>query len=51
MLKLQFTRARAVNTFFFTYACYRAPRKAHANNEKLKSTRNEHKMNGNVMRL
>ena len=28
----------------FTYARYRAPRKARANNEKLKSARNEHKM-------
>ena len=27
----------------FTYARYRAPLKAHANNEKLKSTRTEHK--------
>ena len=27
----------------FTYARYRAPRKAHASNEKLKSARNEHK--------
>ena len=27
----------------FTYARYRAPRKARANNEKLKSARNEHK--------
>ena len=40
----------------FTYARYPVPRKAHANNEKLKSTRNEHKNESfyafnNVMRL
>ena len=40
----------------FTYARYRAPRKARANNEKLKSARNEHKNVSfyayeNVMRL
>ena len=40
----------------FTYARYRAARKAHTSNEKLKSTRNEHKIESfyayeNVMRL
>ena len=40
----------------FTYARYRAPRKARANSEKLKSARNEHKNESfnayeNVMRL
>ena len=40
----------------FTYAGYRAPRKARANNEKLKPARNEHQNESfyayeNVMRL
>ena len=40
----------------FTYAHYRAPCKAHANNEKVKSVGNEHKNESfyeyeNVMRL
>ena len=42
----------------FTYAPYRAPRKARANNEKLKSARNEHNLKNksfyayeNVMRM
>ena len=40
----------------FTYARYRAPRKANASNEKLKSARNKHKNESfyayeNVMRL
>ena len=56
VLILQFTRARVVNTWLLFYARYRAPRKAHANNDKLKSARNEHKNQSfyayeNVMRL
>ena len=40
----------------FTYARYRAPRKARASNEKLKSAQNKHKKESsyayeNVMRL
>ena len=52
---LQFMHARSVHTGF-TYAHYRAPCKAHAYNEKLKSAQNEHKNESfyayiNVMRL